>query len=70
MRLVRFGMKVINMDQVTNITIWPNEVFLWVSASGIEDQSNVRLAGDDVIALKHWLEDNCENARAPMEAEG
>jgi len=78
MKLVRFGKRVINMAQVVEIeyqreAIWndsrsdPAGYKLYTNQIIDGLPSYIWIDGADAIALEGWLEDNSDNARAPME---
>ena len=73
MKLVRFGKRVINMDQIVEIEYRQNPHLLGdvsyrlYTNQIIDGMLNwIEIEGADMIALEMWLEDNSEDARAPM----
>lgn len=79
MKLVRFGKRVINMDQIVeieysekveNIHFFSPECYrLYTNQVNDGNINWLEIEGADMIALEQWLEDNSDNARAPMESE-
>ncbi len=75
MKLVRFGSCVINFDNVCNISISSHTITIyfntphafWADGEGRLEQEFVQLSGSDVIAFEQWLDDNSDDARAPMD---
>jgi hypothetical protein len=77
MHLVQFGRRYINMDQVVDIEFQP--ATSWSFGSGepegyklytnqiVDGTPNyIWITGGDAIALEQWLDENSEDARAPM----
>ncbi len=73
MKLVRFGKRVINMDQIVKIEYRQNphllgDVSYRLYTNQIVDGllNWIEIDGADMIALEMWLADNSDDARAPM----
>lgn len=74
MRLVKFGKRYINFDNVADISVGTETATIYFNfctgdldgSEGRWVQAFTQLHGADVIALEQWLQDNSEDARAPM----
>ncbi len=76
MTFVRFGRRVINMDQVVEIeyraamnqlslnTAEHYRLYTNVTVDGLPNW--IEVDGADIIALEMWIDDNSHDARAPM----
>ncbi len=73
MKLVRFGRRVINMDQIVEIEYRQNphlpgdvsyKLYTNQVAEGLPNW--LEIDGADMIAFELWLEDNSDDARAPL----